>query len=394
MPGVVFLALDRSAWGGDQSQYGRASVELYAAFRQSPAVWLSRLFDVFPSKPNGLVWIGQLFVPLGLAFGSIDRALLSSVVLLQVLTLVILFAAVAGSSARGVWTALVACLVVGSAPAFVHWGHQYLVEPLQVLSVSWFIFIASRAPRWPRALVVFQLLAATALALCAKGSQPLFCLAPGLLALSSVLRPRSTEPLRVGRPALAATAVFAVLLGAVTAVWYVRNFGAVREHVRASAFGLGVRTFWGKEDTYLHTIVYWLGAVRQEFFHPFLFGLALLLGAAAVARRRAGSDRVERRLTALFVASILQIVLVVLVFASSPARVPRYLLPLLPYLAIVVAWCVERIGRTRISVAVAAAFTLQLVWAQSLEISRLFPLEQYVKSRVVLDAIVARSCAP
>src|SRR5215813_7118697 len=46
-PTFAWILLDTSAWGGDQSQYGRATLELFHALRHSPTEWFTRMFDVF-----------------------------------------------------------------------------------------------------------------------------------------------------------------------------------------------------------------------------------------------------------------------------------------------------------------------------------------------------------
>jgi hypothetical protein len=70
---------------GDESLYARASLELFRTLLRSPVAWMHGLLDVYPTKPNGLIWVGQFFVPVGYLMGSVDKGLLLSVWITQLL---------------------------------------------------------------------------------------------------------------------------------------------------------------------------------------------------------------------------------------------------------------------------------------------------------------------
>src|SRR5262249_62400474 len=72
IPNIIWIALDTSPWGGDHSQYGLATLDLFQTLVDSPQQWPRRLLDVFPYKPNGLIWLGQAFVPVAYLISSID----------------------------------------------------------------------------------------------------------------------------------------------------------------------------------------------------------------------------------------------------------------------------------------------------------------------------------
>jgi hypothetical protein len=88
----VWVALDRSLFTGDESQYARAAVELIRPLRASPREWLHLMVAISPSKPSALVWLGQFFVPVGSWLGSIDRALVLCSWRVALLTLALLSA--------------------------------------------------------------------------------------------------------------------------------------------------------------------------------------------------------------------------------------------------------------------------------------------------------------
>src|SRR4051812_5758572 len=70
-PTLVWILRDTSAWGGDQSQYGFATLELFHTLTTAPLEWPARMLDVLP-KPSGLIWLGQVFLPLAFLIPSIN----------------------------------------------------------------------------------------------------------------------------------------------------------------------------------------------------------------------------------------------------------------------------------------------------------------------------------
>jgi hypothetical protein len=94
VPSLVWILLDTSAWGGDQSQYGFATLELFHTLTTVPHKWPALMLDVFTYKPDGLIWLGQVFLPLAFFTSSIDVALLFTTVALQAVTLILVYRSV------------------------------------------------------------------------------------------------------------------------------------------------------------------------------------------------------------------------------------------------------------------------------------------------------------
>jgi len=65
LPGLFRIALNRAPFSGDESQYARASVELFRSLAKSPLEWLHLLITISLYKPSALLWLGHFFVPLG-----------------------------------------------------------------------------------------------------------------------------------------------------------------------------------------------------------------------------------------------------------------------------------------------------------------------------------------
>jgi len=251
---------------------------------------------------------------------------------MQAVTLILMYRALWELSGRtSLAISAIGCLVVASAPLFVSFGTYYLVESMQTLSVAWFVLIVSLAPRWNRMLILGQLSAAAAFALLTKEIQPLFCLWPGLISLRYFFRTGEIERLDgAQRVTVILTFVLGVPLIAATLAWYYRNLEPVAHHLYAGSYGPGVRIFWGKEDTYLNTLAYWLSTTKSLFFLPGIWEFGLLLVASGVIYHCARFPRGMKHFTLCAAIATLQIATVLLVFSLSPTRQPRYLLPVLP----------------------------------------------------------------
>ncbi len=142
-PSAVWVALDRSVWPWDQAWYGEVSVDLYGALGQGLDVWTEAMRNALPLKPPGIAWLGQWFVPIGLALGRIEIALMASILLCQLGTLALVYRTGRLLAPDRPLIAIVGSLMIGSAPLFVGISHNYVAEPLQTFSVAWVFYIAS-----------------------------------------------------------------------------------------------------------------------------------------------------------------------------------------------------------------------------------------------------------
>ena len=357
LPSVAWIFADTAPFGGDQSQYGRAAVELYVAMIRGPHVWLHALLTNFPSKPNAHIWIGQFFVPLAHLIRSIDRALLLSLVVVQFMTILLIFGSVLEMEPRRYGAAVAAGLFVAAAPLFVTIGHYYLGETVQTLSTALFIYVVVHARRWNRGFVCAALVGASAFALAAKQSQPLFCVWPGLFLVYEVARSRNAATTAAQRAGTFALTLAAVAFSALTAEWYWRNFAIVRIQMIGALSTPAVHTFWGRSDTYANTVMYWIGTARDAFFLHGSWLLWIALVTAAVVfrlRRRTGS-----RGNPIALIAALEIATVLLVFSTTYTRLVRFLLPLIPFVAILLAWSLLQIGSRVVTGVTIALLTLQ-----------------------------------
>ncbi len=363
LPSLAWLALDRSVWPWDQAWFARHTVELYEALRSDPRAWVAAMLQATPLKPPVVAWIGQFFVPVGAAIGNVSASLLLSVWITNVAALALVFRALMEMTGQRARAATAGLLFVAAAPIFVGLATQYLAEAAQTLAVAWFVFILGRARAWGRSELGAHLVAASAFAMLAKTTSPVFCAAPGVVALFELLRsPRQVVPgARTNSWPWWALAS-ALTLAAVG--WYWRNFETVVLHVTTASLG-PVAELYGKRDTFPGGVRDWWLLLRQVFalrVVGFLIGaLALVAGIRRLRRNRGDADP---RLDVGALAGLAGIVLTIAVFALSPVREPRYLAPLLPLAAVAVCWSVVNAGHWAIHLLI-AALGVQLVLAHS-----------------------------
>ena len=231
---LLWISLDTGAFGGDQSVYGFATLELFNSLIHSPREWPHLMMHVFPWKANGLIWAGQFFLPFAYLTSSVDKALLLTIWTMQLITLIMIYRALSDLETDET-VPILGCLVVASAPLFVSLGQHYMVETSTTLSVAWFIVLMCMAPKMTRPQILAHLIAASSFALLTKVSQPLFCVWPGVVACRYFVWPRRTDANSLGSPYTLFSFTIAILLSAATVAWYVRNMTPVMQLAREGA---------------------------------------------------------------------------------------------------------------------------------------------------------------
>ena len=122
----------------------------------------------------------------------------------------------------------------------------------------------ARAPKWSRLLIGGQLALATACAMLAKVSSPLFCVGPGLVALYYLCRP--------GQTADSDTRIQAVTTAGCRDParpcdgWLVSPEHSLRGRTRVDGQLRTCGGADGKSERFLPSLKYWLSAVDVNFF--------------------------------------------------------------------------------------------------------------------------------
>jgi hypothetical protein len=346
--GVVYPQLERvprrAIVGGDQSQYAKATIDLYQSWQHGPKAWWLSMAESMKSKPPILPWIGQLFLPFRVVLGSTDGALLYGVSLISILGLLGLFIATRKLSKTTISPSTYAILIAASSPLFQYLFNEYLVEPIQFFVVCWFILIIAYSKSWDRSMLLAQLMLGSSIALLSKASSPSYVIFPGILAVYFLFKREDEERswnLSFFKNWFALAS--ALVVGFATSAWYAKNYAAVKAHVIAATTG-SVAAFWGKEDSYFNTMAYWLDAIRDSFFNVPVLWIYLVVFAAGFFCFFSKRPVKVGFFDICALAGIAQLVLSIILFSFSSNREVRYLLALLPYFALVGAWGLHHVG--------------------------------------------------
>ena len=237
-------------------------------------------------------------------------------------------------------SALLSCCIAASGPLFTGLTYHYFVEPIQLLSVVWPLVLCAYYQRLSRPVLALQTIAAIAFGLLPKTSTPLFQF-PALLYLAYVFFKGSpgvqaTADRRARQRLLYGTVIAAVLLVSGAFGWYLVNFQAAARHVNEAASG-NLAIYYGSKGTLLVKLPFWLLQFRMAFFWPPLFvALGFLLIAAGFTRWRKRSPIAPADVLTLLSAGWILVVL--LIFSRNINEDTRYLLPLLPYVTVIICW--------------------------------------------------------
>jgi hypothetical protein len=398
LPGFIWLCLDQRVWSFDEAWYGEVAVDLWWNLSHQPWKWPKAMLTAFGSKAPGIAWLGQWFVPLGQAIGSVEAGLQLSVLACQAASLLLIFATVKELFAPPGSLLYATVLIVASAPLFVGMSERFFVEPLQMLGVAWIYYLAGRSRSWDLPHLTPHLVWATALAMIAKVSTPIYCLLPGTLVLWRFFRMRGTAAATLPlKEFLRSRFMISGLVFMMLAVlWYARNLKYVVEHTLQSASG-ELALAYGHLAPLLTKMTFWLRSFAVNLLYwPSLFVLGAVTVLAIVrvlmALRRTSVLPAWSHGNTLAVFALVHLLGVVLLFSLQINEESRYLLPLLPALAILFAWLLNCIGSDLISRFAMGILLLQFIWVngQSLGVWPRDPaISQWLTAVTVQDAGVA-----
>lgn len=374
VPSLIWVVRDMSVWPWDQAWYGEVSADLYYLLTHQPGAWGAAMLHAFGSKAPGMAWLGQAFVPIGQIIGRVETGLLFSILIFQAGTMWLIYSIGRRLAPDQPLVAIAGIVFAASAPLFIGLSHQYFVEPMQTLAVTLFFYLALIAPRLSRTRLLAGLIGATAAGMLAKSSTPMYAILPGLVATTVLVLPESQAAERpTGRSAAWVPLTFAgfALLAAV--VWYAINLRGVLHKAYFSAVG-EIALDYGRRDAFLNKLDTWLAALQVGFGLPrvlLLSGIAFaggLVYAFIRWRRTARAQSPNPAATPqawqehahiVLGCAVLQIVGVLTILSLSINEEPRFLLPVLPALAIVLMWGLSRIRMTAVSALITVVFGIQ-----------------------------------
>jgi hypothetical protein len=339
VPSVFWIVEDRSVWPWDQAWYGEVTTDLWFWLGHSRFQWVATMADGMNMKPPGIVWMGQLFVPLKAIFGSVEAALLFSILVTQIVLLLLLFRIGEELSPNSRAVAAAGVVLAAGGQLFAGLSHQFFVEPLQAVAVAWIYVIAFRAAYWPRIRVILHLLAALVIGALAKATTPVYCLLPCAYLLYRSIRSSAKRGAASEWKSRASVlpVLIIVFLGVPCAVWYLRHLPAVWQHIHDASFGDLALPYGYRQPVY-QKLVTWGRILNASFLAPYLTWVcaaAILLAVVFVLFRRLWSRPKERtRLHPVAIISALQLALALFIFSLNIAVDSRYMYALLPSIAI------------------------------------------------------------
>jgi hypothetical protein len=125
-----------------------------------------------------------------------------------------------------------------------------------------------------------------------------------------------------------------------------------------------VAEHYGHKDAFVKKLSFWITGMREGLFTPHTFTSVLLLAVAGLAacpvgRRSAEGWRLPRWGNVLALAALLQVLLVLTMASLSIPEDTRYLVPLLPSVAVLTMWSLARIPGKEVGIALIAFCVFQ-----------------------------------
>lgn len=350
LPSIIWIWRDHQVWQDDQAFYGEVSNQLWFTLRHDPKAWLNAMLAAVYFKPPGITWLGQFFVQLGFRLHHIEFGLLLSVILAQAATLAFVYQIVRQLYPNARLLALAAVIFAASAPLMVALSHQYMVESLQAMCVAYFFWIAVRSPKMPAISIAGHSLIAFSLGLLAKTTTPAYCLFPMAIAAYHFFRSirQSTKESFKMTKSTVIVLFTGIFLTVATFLWYRQNFAETWLHLRlATDSNSNIALLYGRKDSFCNKFCYWFLATIANFFIPEVAWTLGGLGVAAlvawfVRQRRNSIKSINRPVSnesVIFVASLLQILLVLSLSSLSIPEEHRYLLALLLPITVIAVIC-------------------------------------------------------
>ena len=348
-PSFYWIFHDQHVWPWDQAWYGEVAVDLWWKLAHTPRQWCEAMLEAFGSKSPGVAWLGQFFVPLGDQVGSVESGLLLSVVLCSALTLFFLMdigTFLWQEDRRGGW---LMALFAAACPLFIGMNHQFMVESMQLLGVTYVLWLAAVGEGKSRLWLCAHGFMAVSLAMLAKASSPLYCGFAGLIFLARILVTKQNCSPRHSKEQFLELfyLTIALLLCVATFAWYLHNLARLREHIVASASG-GVAMHYGRSPQFWPKWKFWVSASQEAVTLPSIALMVVLLTLSSLIVRLVKRPKllcVDQWGKVFMFAGAGTVLLTLVLFTTQINDETRYLLPLLPSFLSVVVGLLGRVHR-------------------------------------------------
>ena len=366
IPSIRWIVFDRHVWHWDQAWYGEVALNLWYTLIRNPENWWAEMVHAFGMKAPGIAWFGQFFVPLSSVFGSPERALLTAVLVPQFFTLLLAQKIGLSLSQGNRWLSTTAALAMGSAPLFIGMSHQFLTETLQVLGVTYFYYLACTCREKSKISVIGHLFSATSIAIIAKTTSPFHCFFPGIIVVLSLIpfkKSKNVVPQVASNKRSLVFASFSIVPLGLSSAWYVENFQKVLEFTSAAGGELSLP--YGHKDIFSKKLLFWLNSAQTSYMLPEVIALvavAILAGVVIKIRStKTGPNTPQSANPKKLIgfAALSHICIALTLYSLSINEENRFLLPMLPALAVLILICLTPIKSTLIFVLISIAFIYQ-----------------------------------
>lgn len=342
IPSLIWIFLDNHVWPWDQAWYGEVSVDLYYKLTHSISLWPKAMATAFGIKAPAIAWIGQFFVPFAKITGSIDRALLLSVVLAQFLSLLFIYKIVLSLTNRKT-IAILGNLIMASAPLFIGVGHQYFVESLQLFIIILIIFIFINLDSWNIYDSIIASATAFAFAMLIKITSPLYILL--LVPIGAVYLIKFTKKDSIKEYFKKKSNIILYIFGLIFIVavifWYAVNWNSIFQFMKLASSGSAAELY-GSKASFFNKFNLWLLFFRKSFFVLITTYISLALVVFSVGYiLRTKNKIVMKKSISMFWISLGSIFLTLIFFSFQINEETRYLLPLLPYIVIIICLALD-----------------------------------------------------
>ena len=337
LPSVVWVFLDKASWTWDQSEYGNVSINLYYELSTSISSWYNAMLSAFSVKAPGIAWLGQFFVPLGNMLG-IDIALMLLILIAQFLILIMAYQII-NSATDSKKISVICVLIMASAPMFIALSHQFLVEMLQLLAVTIFVYILVLGKKWTRYEQVLALVVASSFALLIKITSPLYVIIPGFFIIVNIFKSSSADFknhfLLKKKMMMFYLLSIPVVFGTIR--WYLVNGEQIIKFMSDNTSG-STALLYSKKVSFFSKLAVWLGHLYESFFIPSVaitFGALVIFFIIVLLIKKVSFQ--NRKVNIIFAISSLSVVLLLIIFSLQVNDAGRFVLPSLIYVVIIIS---------------------------------------------------------
>jgi hypothetical protein len=346
LPNLFYILINKRLFSSDDATYGRASIDLYLTLINQPLEWFIKIFTVHGWRPPLPYIIGEFFVPLGHALGSINLGFLLIVLILSFLCLLSLWNIVQKLYGNP-YISFVGCLAMASTPLFMAQSRVFMLEIPQILLILWFVHLMITADKEDKVSLGLKLLLGFSLCLLLKATTFIYCIVPAILVLTALFKKRAdksnweTHKHRLW-------AVTAIICFLYASAWHIYNGKAEFEYILLCMNSNEI------PQPYHLRFLYWVQKIQEGFFlWPLLFVLGLSFTAA-----------LRKTKSQIFFVCIAQITLIIFLFSSSTAGDHRFILPILPYCALLVCWSLVTHHQRILTTLFCSLFAAQFIFLQ------------------------------